>query len=88
MAWKWQSYGERRDTGVRAFALLPGGIALRFQDGSTYVYTAEVPGPLHVEQMQALAERGAGLTTYVNRHVRESFAQKLTGAMKAVTRDA
>lgn len=73
----WQSYGGKRDTGVRAFAELPDAIALQFSDGRVYVYDGDTPGRLHVRAMQRLARAGKGLTTYVNRFVRERYAQKL-----------
>ena len=73
----WRTYGGTRDTGVRAFALLPEAIALRFSDGRVYLYDGAVPGRLHVERMQHLAQQGSGLTTYVNRFVRERYAGRV-----------
>ncbi|WP_419803896.1 hypothetical protein [Terriglobus sp.] len=73
----WQKYGAGRDTGVRAYALLPEAIALKFSDGSVYLYDAVAPGRVHVRAMQRLAERGSGLTTYVNQFVRERYAGRV-----------
>lgn len=73
----WQTYGGRRDTGVRAFALFPQAIALKFSDGRVYLYDATAPGRLHVEHMRELAQRGSGLTTYVNQRVREHYAGRV-----------
>ena len=73
----WESYGKQRDTGVRAFALLPEAIALRFSDGRVYLYDGGTPGRVHVREMQRLARAGAGLTTYVNKFVRERYAKRI-----------
>lgn len=71
---RWRSYGNGRDTGVSAYAVLPGAIALRFRDGRVYLYDADRPGRGHVACLLRLARRGTGLTTYVNRHVRNHYA--------------
>ena len=73
----WQNYGTGRDTGVEAYALLPDAIALKFCYGRVYLYDATRPGRIHVERMQALAQRGSGLTTYVNRFVRDCYAGRV-----------
>ncbi len=73
----WQNYGAGRETGVRAFALLPEAIALQFSDGRAYLYDAANPGRKEVAQMTELARRGSGLTTYVNRSVRERYAGRI-----------
>lgn len=63
-------------TGVVAYELGPGWIRCAFVDGSMYVYDGTRPGPTPVREMQRLARAGAGLTTYINRHVRDSYARK------------
>ena len=73
----WRTYGAGRDTGVRAYALLPDAVALQFSDGRVYLYDAVVPGRQHVERMAELALRGSGLTTYVNRWVRDRYAGRI-----------
>jgi hypothetical protein len=73
----WQQYGAGRDTGVRAFALLPDAIALRFSDGRVYLYDAASPGRAEIERMRTLAQSGRGLTTYVNQFVRERYAGRV-----------
>lgn len=65
------------DAGVAAYESGEGWIKLRFRHGGTYLYTDTCPGAEHVAQMQRLAAAGAGLTTYVNQHVREDYAEKL-----------
>lgn len=63
-------------SGVVAFELLETAIAVRFVDGAEYVYTYDEPGEQHVEAMKLLAEAGRGLATYINRFVRERFAER------------
>lgn len=65
-----------RDTGVREYALAPGAIHVRFRSGEVYVYDVRHTGREHVEQMTRLAELGAGLSTYISRHVHDRFARK------------
>jgi hypothetical protein len=64
--------------GVLTYEILKGAIILEFADHKfRYVYDATSPGPEHVEAMKRLALSGSGLTTYVNRTVREHYAAKL-----------
>ena len=65
------------DAGIRAYEIDEGAITIQFEDGSTYRYTDAVTGADHILEMQRLAEAGEGLTTYINRFVRERYAKKL-----------
>ncbi|HTE47357.1 MAG TPA: hypothetical protein VK636_19050 [Gemmatimonadaceae bacterium] len=70
-----QRYGAGdQDSGVVAYEMGSDFIRLRFRDGSEYLYDCTTPGSEHVEKMKALAAAGRGLTTYINQHVRKSFA--------------
>ena len=66
-----------KNTGVIAYEVVPDGISIKFRDGSVYLYTIQFTGKTHIAQMQALAKKGAGLTTYINQHVRENYLEKL-----------
>ena len=66
------------DSGVTAYAIDEHAITLRFKQGGTYRYDYGRPGRLKVEKMKALARRGKGLATYVNQHVRDHYAEKLS----------
>lgn len=66
-----------RNTGVIAYEIADNSISLRFRDGSIYLYTVKSTGKKHISQMKALAKEGAGLTTYVNQHVRDEYEAKL-----------
>jgi hypothetical protein len=65
-----------RDQGVVAYETGDDFIRLLFVDGSVYLYNAQQPGAKHVDEMKELAERGEGLTTYVNRFVRKAYAAR------------
>lgn len=57
--------------GIVAFKISERSITLRFRDGGEYEYDYTIPGKKHVEQMKILAEKGKGLTTYVNQNIRQ-----------------
>lgn len=70
--------GPNGSSGVVAYLIEGDSITLRFVDRSTlYVYDANRPGLAAVHQMQRLAKRGSGLTTYINQHVRKNYALKI-----------
>lgn len=66
-----------RNAGVKAYEIGEHSITIMFADGRVYVYDHTAPGREQVEQMKRLAERGRGLTTYINQHVRDNYAHKL-----------
>ncbi|MCS3748153.1 hypothetical protein FHY18_003786 [Xanthomonas arboricola] len=72
-----QRYGNRQGhSGVVAYALADGAIAVRFGSGQTYVYTADSAGAEVVATMQRLAKAGRGLSTYISQSVRDRDADK------------
>ena len=67
------------NTGVLTYELLSDAIILEFKHSPfRYLYNADAPGLTHVRAMVRLAQQGKGLSTYVNQHVREHFAARLT----------
>jgi hypothetical protein len=64
------------DAGVYAFSSGKDYILVQFADRSLYRYDYKTPGKVHVENMKKLAEKGRGLTTYINKYVRENYAGK------------
>ncbi|MGF7129853.1 hypothetical protein P3T40_001324 [Paraburkholderia sp. EB58] len=66
------------DSGVDAYALGVGCIAVRFKSGATYWYTDASAGAEHVAEMSRLAQRGLGLSTYISTHpdVSAGYARK------------
>jgi hypothetical protein len=65
------------NAGVRSFEVRGKAIVVEFNDGRRYLYNALRPGVRHVKEMVRLAHAGLGLTTYINQHVRENYAERL-----------
>jgi hypothetical protein len=62
------------DSGVFAFETGADFIKIKFKTSPIiYVYTNMKTGLHHVEAMKQLAERGAGLQTYINQHKTMKF---------------
>ena len=71
-----RSTGHRR--GVRAFAIVPGGILVEFAGGDAYLYDEVRPGPEAVKRMCEFARRGRSLSTYISRVIRGRYRLKLS----------
>ena len=52
-------------SGVVAYEIHRGSIAVEFQGGERYAYTASSAGADAVAEMQRLARAGRGLSTYI-----------------------
>lgn len=65
------------DSGVAAYEIGRGWITVEFAEGATYFYNAHEPGPAAVAEMQRLAKAGEGLSRYISREVRDSYAKRL-----------
>jgi len=65
-------------SGVSAYEIGDDFIVVRFKSGEVYVYDYSITGRASVEKMKRLAVSGRGLSTYISREVRESYATKLT----------
>jgi len=65
------------NTGVIAYENGSGHIAVQFKDGTVYLYTNKSAGEKAIKQMKKLAEAGAGLTTYINQHVKDRYEAKI-----------
>lgn len=61
--------------GVSFYHIGDDYIDLQFRDAKIYTYDYQRPGKIHVEKMKALAKKGKGLSTYINKHVRENYAR-------------
>ena len=60
--------------GVSSYEIFKDSIDLTFKEGRTYKYNYSKPGKDHVEKMKKLANDGNGLTTYVNKYVRDNYS--------------
>ena len=64
-------------SGVTFYEIDGDSITIRFRDDDyEYVYNAERPGYAHVLAMQQRAQLGRGLAAYINRFVRDDYAEK------------
>lgn len=70
-----QLYGAGKG-GVRAYEAGEDFIRLLFADNRIYRYTNESAGPEKIFRMKTLAASGEGLLTYVNKHVRDGYAER------------
>jgi hypothetical protein len=64
------------DSGVRAYEIGRDSITVAFSGGAVYRYTYESAGASHVEEMKKLARAGRGLSGYISRYVRASYASR------------
>ena len=65
------------DSGVVAFEIRSDSIIIEFKDDGLYLYTYASAGKDNIEQMKRLADNGKGLCTFVTRHVRYNYTQKI-----------
>lgn len=65
------------DSGVIAYQTSVDHIAVQFKDGTVYLYTNKSAGRDSINQMKKLAEAGAGLTTFINQHVKDRYEAKI-----------
>jgi hypothetical protein len=68
--------GHPRKHGVLAFEIQPDAIDVEFTSGWIYHFSYQKTGETRVERMKALAESGHGLSTFINKHVRNRFASR------------
>ena len=68
--------GHQKKHGVQAFEIGPESIDIEFGSGWVYHFTYVKPGPMRVEHMKQLAESGQGLTTFINKHVRNRYESR------------
>jgi hypothetical protein len=65
------------NSGIISYAIGSDYIAIRFTNRpDTYIYDYSKAGKHHVDRMKELAEKGEGLSTYINRHaeVKNNFS--------------
>jgi hypothetical protein len=66
------------DSGIRKYLPAKDSITIEFKEGAIYLYTYASTGKRHIDAMKKLAAKGSGLTTYINQHVRDHYAEKLS----------
>ena len=65
------------NSGIVAYEIGNDYIKVQFTDGKIYLYNYITPGKEDVDMMKRLAEAGEGLTTYINRYVRDTHAGRI-----------
>ena len=68
------------ETGVVAYEMGRGSIVVKFVGGEKYLYTDRSAGAKNIAHMQALAQAGRGLSTFISQHVHNAYARKLKSA--------
>lgn len=64
-------------SGIIAYEAGSDNIIIQFNDGEMYLYTYSATGEKHVEEMKRLAQKGEGLTTYLNKNIRERHQRRV-----------
>jgi hypothetical protein len=71
-------YGNKSGiSGISAYEYDDDSITIMFEDHSIYHYTYKSSGKVIIEIMKKIADNGIGLTTFINQHVRGSYAKKI-----------
>ena len=65
--------GNTKRRGVTGFEIGPESIDVEFTSGWIYHFSYQRPGQPRVEHMKQLAESGHGLSTFINKHVKNRF---------------
>lgn len=60
-------------SGISAYSIGADYIRVRFNTGAEYTYSYRKAGKSHVDSMKALAIRGSGLNSYINKYVKYSY---------------
>ena len=69
-----KKYGDDSgNSGISAYEIGPDWIRIKFKSGNVYKYSYRSAGKDDVEQMKGLAQKGRGLTTYINKYVKELY---------------
>jgi hypothetical protein len=65
------------NSNIIAYGVTPDSITVQFGDGAVYLYNYESAGPTNVERMKSLAREGQGLSSFINKDVKDQYAQRL-----------
>jgi hypothetical protein len=65
------------DSSAVAYEIGNDYIKVKFVDGSVYLYNYLSAGSQNIEEMKRLAIRGEGLSSFISKYVRKSYASKL-----------
>ena len=65
------------NSSIHSFEIEHDSIIVQFDTGSKYLYNDLKPGAIHVQRMKALAKQGKGLSSYINKYVRNNYAKRI-----------
>jgi hypothetical protein len=65
------------ESGVVAYDIDAGQIIVQFKNGDRYLYTEDSAGAANIAQMQALAQAGQGLSSFISQHVHDRYERKV-----------
>lgn len=65
------------NSGVVAYEIEQDSITIQFEDSTVYCYTVQSAGASNIAEMQRLAAVGQGLNSFINRVIKNSYAQKI-----------
>ena len=65
------------NSGVSEYEIQDEGIIVRFKTGSTYLYTYGSTKQNNIETMKKLAISGKGLSSFISKVIKKSYASKL-----------
>lgn len=65
------------DSGISRYQIGDDFIIIEFGAGHLYLYNYTSTGKAKIERMKVLAKKGKGLSTYISRHVKDHYAEKL-----------
>ena len=64
------------ESGILKYEILTNGIRIQWDSDAVYFYSDTSTGADHIVEMKRLAEKGRGLATYINQHVRANYEYK------------
>ena len=65
---------KRENSPVTNYEIHGDAITVRFKGGNSYTYSYNGPaGKYHVDEMKALAAKGAGLSAYITQNVKFDY---------------
>lgn len=65
------------NSAVATYAVAKDSVTIGFKTCAVYIYTNQSAGSKNVSQMKSLALSGKGLSTFIDKNVKELFSRKI-----------
>ena len=65
------------NSGVAAYEVAKDSVTIGFTTSAVYIYSNQSAGSGNIRQMKSLALAGKGLSTFIDKHVKERFSRKI-----------